>query len=70
LNFVICQKRRVGHEIVELICDGYSAKEIANKLFITNRTVELHKDNIFKKFGFHNSIELVKYAIKNKIVEI
>jgi len=57
-------------EIVELICDGLSAKEIGERLFITSRTVELHKDNIFKKFGFRNSVELVKYAIKNKIVSI
>ena len=58
------------NEIVQLLCDGLSAKEIAAKLFITHRTVELHKENIFKKLGFRNSIELVKYAIKNKIVEI
>lgn len=58
------------NEIVQLLCDGLSAKEIAARLFITHRTVELHKENIFKKLGFRNSIELVKYAIKNKIVEI
>jgi len=58
------------NEIVQLICDGLSAKEIAEQLFITNRTVEIHKENIFKKFGFRNSVELVKFAIKNKIVEI
>lgn len=58
------------NEIVKLLCDGLSAKEIAEQLFIANRTVEIHKENIFKKLGFRNSVELVKYAIKNKIVEI
>jgi len=57
-------------EIMKLIVDGCSNKEIAEKLFISQRTAEKHKSNILSKLEMSSVVELVKYAIKNKIVEI
>ncbi len=57
-------------EIIKLICDGLLSKEVANKLEISVRTVETHKKNIFEKLEINNSIELLKYAIRNKIITI
>lgn len=53
---------RREREIMILCCDGLLAKEIAEKLNISQRTVETHKNNLFKKLGINNTIELVRYA--------
>ena len=55
-------------QIIQEFSDGLSFKEIGNKLFISPRTVENHKNNILEKLGLRNTIELVKYAIKHKII--
>lgn len=55
-------------EIVKLYCDGFTAKEIAEKLFVSERTVSNHKANIMQKLGFQNTVDLVKYAIQEKII--
>jgi DNA-binding NarL/FixJ family response regulator len=57
-------------EVLKLIAEGLSYKEIAEKLFISFRTVETHKNNILQKLGLKSTIDMVKYAIKNKIIEI
>jgi len=57
-------------EILRLVSDGDSAKEIAAKLFISKRTVENYKNNLLKKLGFHKTNELIKYAIKHGIADI
>lgn len=57
-------------EIVLLICKGLSNNEIAEKLFISKRTVDKHRANILDKTGSKNTANLVVYAIKNGIVEI
>lgn len=57
-------------EIVRYLCDGYLAKEVADKLNLSVRTVETHKSNILKKLGFNNMVELVRYAMKVGIVEL
>lgn len=57
-------------EIIRLFAEGLSYKEIADNLSISVRTVEAHKNNIMKKMEFKTLIDLVKYAIKNKFVEI
>ena len=54
--------------IVRLICDGLQAREIAAKLGVSVRTVEAHKENIFKKVGVHNSILLFRWALRNGVV--
>lgn len=57
-------------EILKLIAEGYHYKEIGEKLFISARTVETHKNNIMQKLGLNSTIELVKYAIKNSVIQL
>lgn len=55
-------------EVLKLICDGLSSKEIGEKLFVSHRTVETHKNNVMQKFGVNTTGKLISLAIKNKIV--
>jgi DNA-binding NarL/FixJ family response regulator len=57
-------------EIIKLLAEGITSKEIADRLFISSRTVETHKNNIIKKLNLKNLVELLKYAIKHGIVKI
>ncbi|RUT78332.1 response regulator transcription factor [Ancylomarina longa] len=57
-------------EVLKLICDGYSNAEIAEALFISQRTVDRHRSNLLSKTACKNSTSLVMYAVKNRIVEI
>ena len=57
-------------EILKLLCEGYSNTQIAEKLFISQRTVEGHKSNLINKTGVKNTIGLVMYALKNNLVSI
>lgn len=57
-------------ELLKLVATGLSNKEIAEKLFISLKTVEAHKNHILQKLKLKNSIELTLYAIKNKFVDI
>lgn len=52
-------------EVLKLIAQGLSYKEIAAKLFISSRTVESHKNNIMVKLNLQNKNELMRYAIEN-----
>lgn len=55
-------------EIIQLCVNGLRSKEIADKLNISNRTVEHHKERIFKKTGCKSVMELMKYAMQNGLV--
>ena len=55
-------------EIVRLCAQGKSARQIAGELFISPRTAERHKENIYNKLGFKTSAELVKYAIRKGLI--
>jgi len=57
-------------EILILFARGLSNKEIATELFISVRTVESHKNNIMQKLDVKSTVDLVKYAIKQKLIEI
>jgi len=57
-------------EVLVKVCNGLSNNEIGEKLFISPKTVEVHKSNIFKKTGVKNSAQLVIYAIKKGFIEI
>ncbi|OGU56181.1 MAG: hypothetical protein A2X64_08685 [Ignavibacteria bacterium GWF2_33_9] len=57
-------------ELLKLVASGLTNKEISEKLFISIKTVEAHKNHILQKLKLKNSIELVLYAVKNKLVEI
>lgn len=56
------------HEILELIVKGFTSKEIAEKLYISPRTVDTHRANLMEKLELNNIAELVRYAIKNELV--
>ncbi len=57
-------------EVMRLVAQGLSTKEIAAKLFISPKTVENHRTKIMEKLGFENVIDLVKYAAKLGIINI
>lgn len=55
-------------EILKLIADGFTNKEIGDKLFISHRTVDTHRTNLMKKLEVKNIAALISFAIKNKII--
>ena len=57
-------------EVLPLICQGLSNQEIADKLFISKRTVDNHRANIIEKSGCKNTAGMVVWAIKNGLVEL
>jgi DNA-binding NarL/FixJ family response regulator len=57
-------------EVLRLICLGYSNVDIGDKLFISPRTVDRHRSNLLEKTNSRNSVALVMYAIKHKLVEV
>jgi DNA-binding NarL/FixJ family response regulator len=57
-------------EILKLFAEGFINKEISDQLDISIRTVETHKNHIMKKLELKSTVELIKYALRNKIVEI
>ncbi len=57
-------------EVLRLIADGLTSKQIADKLFLSVTTVNSHRTNIMKKLNIHETVSLVKYAIQKKLVEI
>lgn len=63
--FKINQLTKRELEIVNMIKDGLSSKEIAEKLFISKRTVEVHRYNIFRKLDVNNITSLIKITNKN-----
>jgi len=56
-------------EIVQLLAEGKSSKEVAVSLGISVKTAETHRANIMRKLEIHSVSELVRYAIKNQIIE-
>ncbi|NML71064.1 response regulator transcription factor [Chryseobacterium sp. RP-3-3] len=56
-------------EILKLICDGFSSKDIGEKLFISINTVETHRKRILLKLNAKNSVGIVKYALENHIID-
>ncbi len=57
-------------QILQMIAEGYTNNQIAEKLFLSIRTVDTHRKNIMKKLNIHNVSGLVKYAIKHKIITL
>lgn len=56
-------------EILKLYVEGFTNTEISDKLNLSIHTVKTHKNNIMQKYNFKSTVEMIKYAIKNKIVE-
>jgi DNA-binding NarL/FixJ family response regulator len=57
-------------EIVQLLAEGASNKDVARALGISVKTAETHRSNIMRKMEFASLSDLVKYAVRNKIIEI
>jgi two-component system response regulator NreC len=57
-------------EVVRMIAEGNSVKEIAARLHLSIKTVEAHKFNLMRKLGIHNKAQLVTYAFQKRIVKI
>ncbi len=56
-------------EILKLICDGQTSKEIGESLFLSPRTVETHKTHLMQKFNVNSTGKLISIAIKSKLVK-
>ena len=56
-------------EVVKLVAEGYTNKQIAEALVISEKTVERHRANILEKLGMHDRVELTRYAIRRGLVE-
>jgi len=56
-------------EIVQLLSEGKSSKEVAALLNISVKTAETHRANIMRKLQMHTVSELVRYAVRNRIIE-
>ncbi len=56
-------------EVVKLIAEGYSSKQIAEALVISEKTVERHRANVLEKLGMHDRVELTRYAIRRGLIE-
>jgi DNA-binding NarL/FixJ family response regulator len=67
-NKIILTRRE--KEVLDLICKGYSNQQISDKLIISQRTVERHRANLLTKTESRNSISLVVFAIKNRLITI
>jgi DNA-binding NarL/FixJ family response regulator len=57
-------------EVLQLIAEGYTNKQIAEILSISVKTVQAHRNNLMQKLDLHDRGELIKYAIQKKIIEI
>jgi DNA-binding NarL/FixJ family response regulator len=57
-------------EVLQLICDGYSNREIAKKLDLSANTIAVHRANIMNALGIHKTAELVVYAIHHGLVTL
>lgn len=55
-------------DVMLALCKGLSCQEIADQMFISPKTVDNHKQHIFAKLGIHNVVQLVTYAVRNKII--
>jgi len=57
-------------EVIQLLAEGKSSKEVAALLNLSTKTAETHRSNIMRKLGFHSIRDLVVYAIKNNIIQV
>lgn len=57
-------------EVLEWLAEGLSNKEIADRMFVSERTIVGHKSNLMAKTNCKNTVALLAYAIKNKLIEI
>ena len=56
-------------EVVKLVAEGYTTKQIADTLVLSDKTVERHRSNILEKLGMRDRVELTRYAIRRGLIE-
>lgn len=56
-------------EVTQLLAEGHSTKEVATLLNVSAKTAETHRANIMKRLDCHSAAELVRYALRNQIIE-
>lgn len=61
---------RREQEVLRLIAEGLSTKEIGERLFISQKTVENHRASIFNKLDIHSTMELVRYAARYGLIDV
>ncbi len=61
---------RREREVLQLIAEGYSNKQIAEILSLSIKTIQTHRMNLMSKLDLHNRADLIKYAIQRKIIDI
>jgi two-component system response regulator NreC len=64
---IILSKREI--EVLKLVCMEFSNTEIANRLFLSVSTIETHRKNLIAKLGVNNTVGLVKFALKNNLIQ-
>ena len=57
-------------DVLKLICEGLATKEIADKLFLSNRTIDSHRASLIEKTSCRNTADLVMYAVRNQLIII
>jgi two-component system, NarL family, response regulator NreC len=56
-------------EVLQLLAEGRSNKEVANVLNLSLSTVETHRTNMMQKLNLHSSAEIVLYAVRKKLIQ-
>ena len=69
LEALVVAARDAGAEILKLVAEGHTSKEIARLLVISTKTVERHRANILQKLGLRDRLELTRYAIRVGLIE-
>lgn len=57
-------------EVLKLLADGLTLKEIATRLLLSTKTVDTHKTNMMRKLDLHDRAEVIKYAIQHKLIRL
>ncbi len=57
-------------EVLKMLAEGLSVKEIASSLNLSGKTIEAHKFNLMRKLDIHNKAQLVQYAIQKKVIQL
>ena len=57
-------------EVLQLIAEGYTSQEIGERLFISRRTVDKHRENLMAKLELHNHTELVRFALQRGLIPL
>lgn len=57
-------------EVLKLLAEGYTAREIADMLVVSPKTVEWHRTSLMEKLNIHNKTDLIKFAIRKRVITI